>query len=504
MNCYIDFVLKGLIALNLKIFDKSILDNVTGSFSHVDRVFAPGAELNYNCRTSCFLSPRLSSSPPPSPSWPKGPPPPNIPFPVVNNDDALLDMGEYSRMDPYLRSRYEEGIDSKIVIMGNSGLPSSLSPKSSTHSATGVGKTSLLQRYTQNKFDPKNTTSTSGAFFVTKKVYVNGLKVRLQLWDTAGQERFRSMAPMYYRGANAALLLYDITNASTFNDIRGWLEGALAMSFFPIEIFLTIPPELKKNCPPELIIYIVGSKADLYRNRAVTTDLARLSLHNWFPPPKPPAPPPPPPPPSTLSYIRPRFTSFPGLRSPPATPTPIPQETPAYLDLPANRSSGLQRNKTVAQSRPRNGGGSNGSGSGGIARANSMATSRTPQSSRFSLYGPSSGSSWIDSGETSSNSINEDDEDAVDFESEDQEWGLSKGMELFEVSAKDDLGIENLFEHLISAIIVKKDIIEQENELKKRDSVFLSNISSPVWAAQAEEEEARVKAAKGSGSWACC
>lgn len=57
----------------------------------------------------------------------------------------------------------------------------------------GVGKTSLLQRYTQNKFDPKNTTSTSGAFFVTKKVYVKGLKVRLQLWDTAGQERFRSM-----------------------------------------------------------------------------------------------------------------------------------------------------------------------------------------------------------------------------------------------------------------------------------------------------------------------
>lgn len=57
----------------------------------------------------------------------------------------------------------------------------------------GVGKTSLLQRYTQGKFDPNNTTSTTGAFFVTKKVLVDGLKVRLQLWDTAGQERFRSM-----------------------------------------------------------------------------------------------------------------------------------------------------------------------------------------------------------------------------------------------------------------------------------------------------------------------
>ncbi len=116
----------------------------------------------------------------------------------------------------------------------------------------GVGKTSLLQRYTQNKFDPKNITSTTGAFFVAKKVTVNGVKVRLQLWDTAGQERFRSMvrtcrliaiyahllrshapflhphvqAPMYYRGANAALLLYDITNQVSFQDVRGWLNGA--------------------------------------------------------------------------------------------------------------------------------------------------------------------------------------------------------------------------------------------------------------------------------------
>ena len=53
--------------------------------------------------------------------------------------------------------------------------------------ASGVGKTSLLHRYTQGKFDPKNTTSTTGAFFVTKKVNADGTKVRLQLWDTAGQ-----------------------------------------------------------------------------------------------------------------------------------------------------------------------------------------------------------------------------------------------------------------------------------------------------------------------------
>jgi GTPase SAR1 family protein len=147
-------------------------------------------------------------------------------------------------MDPYAHPAYDHGLDSKIVVMGNSG----------------VGKTSLLYRYTQNRFDPKNTTSTSGAFFVTKKVHVHGLKVRLQLWDTAGQERFRSMVRISsspgptsfshrhlpgthvlsryqsairrrpgrsprFSGANAALLLYDITNSSTFEDVRGWLQG---------------------------------------------------------------------------------------------------------------------------------------------------------------------------------------------------------------------------------------------------------------------------------------
>ncbi|KAJ7477064.1 P-loop containing nucleoside triphosphate hydrolase protein [Mycena galericulata] len=367
-------------------------------------------------------------------------------------------MEQYPRMDPYSRSRYEQGIDSKIVIMGNSG----------------VGKTSLLQRYTQNKFDPKNTTSTSGAFFVTKKVYVNGLKVRLQLWDTAGQERFRSMAPMYYRGANAALLLYDITNASTFDDIRGWLE------------------ELKKNCQPELIIYIVGSKADLSSHRQVTSDLARLSLHNWFPPPRPPTPPPPPQL-STLSYIRPRFTSFPGLRSPPVSP-PTP-DTPAYLDLQSARSSALSRSNST-QSRPQP-----------TSAGSSRSTTTRAQQSRFGSHFGFQAGGWTEIQDSSSNSLNEDDEHAVeDDEEEPDSWGLSKGMELFEVSAKDDLGIQNLFDHLISAIILRKDRIEQENELKKRDSVFLTAVATPAWSAQAEEEEAREKAERerSARGWSCC
>ncbi|KAA1465979.1 ras-domain-containing protein [Dentipellis sp. KUC8613] len=365
-------------------------------------------------------------------------------------------------MDPYKRSRYDQGIDAKIVVMGN----------------TGVGKTSLLQRYTQNKFDPKNTTSTTGAFFVTKKVYVNGLKVRLQLWDTAGQERFRSMAPMYYRGANAALLLYDITSVVSFEDVRGWLE------------------ELKKNCPTDLIIYIVGSKADLTQHRQVSSDLARLSLHQWFPPPRPPTPPPPPQP-STFSYIRPRFTSFTSIRSVPlSSPSkPSPPDSHSSMETSMNKAAALKRASTgMGPSFPA-------ARSTGALLNRAKSTNGIPPSARYQNNSYLIGRPWNDTADHDEHSFVEDEEDE---EYDDREWGLEKDMELFEVSAKNDQGIEDLFDSLISAIISKKDVIEQENEMKRRDSVFLTPVAAPTWAAQADEEEAREKAAARSAGWSCC
>ena len=94
-------------------------------------------------------------------------------------------------------------------------------------------------------------------------------------------------------------------------------------------------------------------------------------------------------------------------------------------------------------------------------------------------------------------------------------------MELFEVSAKDNTGefgsvvkawttdlvfagIQSLFDHLITAIIQRKDRIERENELKKRDSVMLSAVPTPAWSAQADEEEAREKAELQTKGWSCC
>ncbi|KAG8899220.1 hypothetical protein FRB99_006851 [Tulasnella sp. 403] len=167
------------------------------------------------------------------------------------------------------------GVEAKVVVMGSAG----------------VGKTSLVQRYTTNQFNSTKIAATAGAAFHVKKTIVNGVTIRLQLWDTAGQERFRSLAPMYYRGSHAALLVYDITNPASFDDLKVWLE------------------ELKKNIPPEsendMIIFIVGAKSDLApQQRKVTVEQARATLASWFPPPKPPTPPPHP---SSMPYYGPGY-----------------------------------------------------------------------------------------------------------------------------------------------------------------------------------------------------
>lgn len=138
-----------------------------------------------------------------------------------------------------------------------------------------------------------------------------------------------------------------------------------------------------------------------------------------------------------------------------------------------------------------------------LPRANSTsAASRKPVSPYDREFGYGyGGGGWHDFPTESHSTFNaEEEEEEVD----DQEWGLDKGMELFEVSAKDDLGIRHLFDTLIQAIIARKDSIEQENEIKKRESVFLTD-NTPAWAAQADAEEAREKARQAVGmSWNCC
>ncbi|KAI1381755.1 rab type ras GTPase [Hypoxylon crocopeplum] len=122
-------------------------------------------------------------------------------------------------------------LEAKIVILGSQG----------------VGKTSLVMRYCKGAFNPAETTSTIGASFMTKRV-IDGdtdTVVRLQIWDTAGQERFRSISRLYYRGANACILCYSITDAQSFAEMGIWLT------------------ELRRNLPPDIVLHVVGTKADI-------------------------------------------------------------------------------------------------------------------------------------------------------------------------------------------------------------------------------------------------
>lgn len=120
----------------------------------------------------------------------------------------------------------------------------------------GVGKTSLVTRYEANIFH-RSTSSTIGASFSNVEILVDEYKVKMQVWDTAGQERFRSMAPMYYRGANAAILMFDLTNYSTFTDVQSWVH------------------ELRTRVGDGLMLVLVGNKVDLTENLAVNKNSAK-------------------------------------------------------------------------------------------------------------------------------------------------------------------------------------------------------------------------------------
>ena len=115
---------------------------------------------------------------------------------------------------------------------------------------SGVGKSNLLSRFTRNEFNLESK-STIGVEFATRSIQVDGKTIKAQIWDTAGQERYHSLAPMYYRVAQAAIVVYDITNTDTFTRAKNWVK------------------ELQRQASPNIVIALSGNKADLANKRAV-------------------------------------------------------------------------------------------------------------------------------------------------------------------------------------------------------------------------------------------
>ncbi|DBB02138.1 TPA: Ras- protein rabf1 [Trebouxia sp. C0006] len=89
---------------------------------------------------------------------------------------------------------------------------------------SGVGKSCLVLRYVRGQFDPTSKV-TVGAAFMSHSVHLpDGTTIKFEIWDTAGQERYASLAPLYYRGASAAAVVYDITNDDTFAKAKHWVS----------------------------------------------------------------------------------------------------------------------------------------------------------------------------------------------------------------------------------------------------------------------------------------
>jgi Ras-related protein Rab-21 len=86
-----------------------------------------------------------------------------------------------------------------------------------------VGKTSIVLRFTKGEYDDRQQ-STVQASFIDKKISVDGNIAQLSIWDTAGQERFHALAPIYYRDADVAIIVYDVTDVQSFEKVKNWVR----------------------------------------------------------------------------------------------------------------------------------------------------------------------------------------------------------------------------------------------------------------------------------------
>merc|ERR1711916_235015 len=121
---------------------------------------------------------------------------------------------------------------------------------------SAVGKSNLLSRFTRNEFMLQSK-STIGVEFATRSIQVDGKTIKAQIWDTAGQERYRAITSAYYRGAVGALVVYDISKHSTFENCEQWLS------------------ELRDHANNDIVVMLVGNKADLKHLRSVPTEEAK-------------------------------------------------------------------------------------------------------------------------------------------------------------------------------------------------------------------------------------
>ncbi|KAL6743337.1 hypothetical protein Aduo_016384 [Ancylostoma duodenale] len=121
---------------------------------------------------------------------------------------------------------------------------------------SGVGKSCLLLRFADDTYT-ESYISTIGVDFKIRTIELDGKTIKLQIWDTAGQERFRTITSSYYRGAHGIIVVYDITDQESFNNVKQWLQ------------------EIDRYACENVNKLLVGNKCDLTAKRAVETQAAK-------------------------------------------------------------------------------------------------------------------------------------------------------------------------------------------------------------------------------------
>ena len=120
---------------------------------------------------------------------------------------------------------------------------------------SSVGKTSILVKYINNKFD-ESSISTVGVDYMDKIIDYNKFKIKLQIWDTSGEEKFRTITKNFYRNADGLLVVFDLTRKETYDHVRGWIN------------------EAKEN-NDKIKTILIGNKLDLKDERKVENGVAK-------------------------------------------------------------------------------------------------------------------------------------------------------------------------------------------------------------------------------------
>ena len=120
---------------------------------------------------------------------------------------------------------------------------------------SSVGKTCVLLRYCDKTFQEAHLSTIGLDYRLKTMALENGKNIKLQIWDTAGQDRFRAITKNYYKGANGIILIYDVTNLQTYENVKNWIN------------------QIREEANPNVVIYLAGNKVDVNEElRVVKTE----------------------------------------------------------------------------------------------------------------------------------------------------------------------------------------------------------------------------------------